>query len=88
MRAGRGVRRTGVTAPASLAAALSIAAYSPVLGPAGGVGAVALGVTSWFAQKRAGSPSPVSHFLLSVDKALSTSPWQRVKGALGAIRPG
>jgi hypothetical protein len=59
-----------------------------VLGPAGGIGAVALGVTSWFAQKRAGAPSPVSHYLLSVDTALTTTPWQRVKRALGAIRQG
>jgi hypothetical protein len=78
----------GVTAPASLAAAMSIAAYSPVLGPAGGVGAIALGVTSWFMQKRAGSPPPVTHYLLSVDAAVTTSPWQRVASALRDIRGG
>jgi len=78
----------GVTAPASLAAALSIATYSPVLGPAGGVGAVALGVTSWFMQKRKGTPPSANHYLLSVDSALKPSPWERVKQALGDLARG
>jgi hypothetical protein len=78
----------GITVPATLAAAMSIAAYSPlpVLGPVGGIGAMALGVTSFYVQKRKGTPTPANHYLLSVDTALKETPWERLKRALGAIR--
>jgi hypothetical protein len=60
----------GISAPASLAAGVSIAAAaSPVLGPIGGAGTLALGVTSWYMRQRKGSSSP-NNYLLSVDTAV------------------
>jgi hypothetical protein len=42
-----------ITAPAALAVGVTIAgSSSPVLGPIAGVGAVALGVTNWYVQRR------------------------------------
>jgi hypothetical protein len=60
----------GISGPASLAAGVSIAAAaSPVLGPIGGAGTLALGVTSWFMRQRKGSTLP-NNYLLSVDTAV------------------
>jgi hypothetical protein len=74
----------GISAPASLAAGMSIAATaSPVLGPVGGIGTLALGMTSWFMRKRNGS-GPGSHYLLSVDAAVK-EPWRRLTRAFGAL---
>jgi hypothetical protein len=67
----------GITAPASIAAGITMAtAASPVLGPVGGIGTLALGMTSWFMRKRAGS-TPANHYLLSLDTA-ATDPWRRL----------
>ena len=79
----------GVSAPTSIAAAVSIASSSPVLGPVGGMGTLALGVTSWFMQKKKkkGIRTAESHYLLSVDAAVKT-PWQRLTGALRDVVQG
>jgi hypothetical protein len=70
----------GISAPASLAAGVSIATVaSPVVGPVGGVGTLALGMTSWFMRKHSGEP-PGSHYLLSLDSAVK-DPWQRLSRA-------
>jgi hypothetical protein len=74
----------GISAPASLAVGMSIAGASPVLGPAAEVGTLALGVTSWFMQKRNEDSAPESHYLLSVEEA-ATAPWQRLTHALGDL---
>jgi hypothetical protein len=71
----------GISAPASLAAGVSIAATaSPVLGPVGGAGTLALGLTSWFMRKRKGVTLQ-NHYLLSLDTAVKT-PWQGLTRAL------
>jgi hypothetical protein len=71
----------GISAPASLAAGVSIAATaSPVLGPIGGAGTLALSVTSWFMRRREGAV-PQNHYLLSLDTAVKT-PWHGVTEAL------
>jgi hypothetical protein len=71
----------GISAPASLAAGMSIAAAaSPVLGPIGGAGTLALGVTSWFMRRRKGA-APQTHYLLSLDTAVKR-PWQGLTRAL------
>ena len=70
----------GVSAPASMAAGISIAAAAETtLGPVAGVGTVALGVTSWFMQKRLGSV-PGNNYLLSLETAPG-APWQRLTRA-------
>jgi hypothetical protein len=54
-----------VTAPASLAVGVAIAESStPVLGPIGGIGAAALGVTNWFFQRRKGYAQGGNYMLL------------------------
>jgi hypothetical protein len=64
----------GITAQASIAAGLTIS--DAVLGPVAGAGTVALGVTTWFMQRRAGS-IPANHYLLSLDRT-ATDPWRRL----------
>jgi hypothetical protein len=71
----------GISAPASIAAGVSIAATaSPVLGPIGGAGTLALGLTSWFMRRRKGA-APQNHYLLSLDTAVK-APWHGVNRAL------
>lgn len=71
----------GISAPASLAAGVSIAATaSPVIGPIGGIGTLALGVTSWFMQRRRGQIVSQSHYLLSLDTAVK-EPWRGLSHA-------
>jgi hypothetical protein len=74
----------GVSAPTSLAVAATIAAYAPAAGQVVGFGALALGMTNWFMQKRKGTSVPQNHYLLSLDAA-KTTPWQRMTGALRDI---
>jgi hypothetical protein len=76
----------GVSAPASLAAALTIVAMTPAVGQVAGMGTLALGATSWFMQKRKGSRAPQSHYLLSLERA-TASPWQKLTGALRDLVP-
>ena len=64
----------GITAPASIAAGITIG--DALLGPVAGAGTVALGMTSWFMSRRAGS-IPQHHYLLSLDNAAS-DPWRRL----------
>jgi hypothetical protein len=60
----------GITAPASIAAGITIG--DAMLG----VGTLTLGMTSWFMTRRAGS-IPANHYLLSVDRT-ATDPWRRL----------
>jgi hypothetical protein len=59
-----------VTAPASLAVGMTIAgSASPILGPVAGAGAVALGVSNWYVQRRKGERSS-SNYVLSLQTEL------------------
>jgi hypothetical protein len=70
----------GVSAPASMAAGISIAAAAEtMLAPVAGLGTVALGVTSWFMRNRLGS-APGNNYLLSLENAPG-APWQRLTRA-------
>jgi hypothetical protein len=61
-----------VTAPASLAVGMAIAESStPLLGPIGGIGAAALGVTNWFFQRRKGYAEG-GNYMLSLQEALGS----------------
>jgi hypothetical protein len=76
-----------VIAPASLTAGVTITqAASPVLGPLGGAGALALSVTSWFMQRRSGHAHG-SHYLLSLDEAVARS-GRSLAGALPKLVMG
>jgi hypothetical protein len=62
-----------VTAPASLAVGMTIAQSSAgMLAPVGGVGALALGVTNWFMQRRKGQKG-AGHYMLSLEGELGRS---------------
>jgi hypothetical protein len=77
----------GISAPASLAAGVSMAATaSPLLGPVGGAGTLALAVTSWFMRSRKGEGQK-SHYLLSLDSAVK-SQWGGFNRALHDFAPG
>jgi hypothetical protein len=79
----------GVSAPASIAAGVAIAqASSTVFGPVGGVGALALSLTSWFMQKRKRAADPGSNYLLSLDAALIHPPGQALADALRKLMDG
>jgi hypothetical protein len=59
-----------VSAPASLAVGMTVAELSgPILGPIGGIGAVALGATNWFVQRRKGRDES-SNYMLSLEGVL------------------
>jgi hypothetical protein len=76
----------GITAPASLAAGVSMAgSASALLGPIGGAGTLALAMTSWFVRGRKGAHES-KHYLLSVDSSLK-SPWQGLTRAFHDLSP-
>jgi hypothetical protein len=52
-----------VTAPASLAVGMTLGSTAPILGPVAGVGAVALGVSNWYVQRRKGSKGSGNYML-------------------------
>jgi hypothetical protein len=59
-----------VTAPASLAVGMTLAgSAAPILGPIAGAGAVALGVSNWYVQRRKRRPS-TGNYVLSLEKEL------------------
>jgi hypothetical protein len=58
-----------VTAPASLVVEGVVAASAPIALPLGSIGAVALGVTGWYMNKRRGEETK-GHYMLSVEHAL------------------
>jgi hypothetical protein len=58
-----------ITAPAALAVGVTIAGSSPILGPVAGIGAVVLGVTNWYVQRRKGREA-TSNYMLSLKSEL------------------
>jgi hypothetical protein len=61
----------GISAPASIAAGIQLAgASTPLLGPVGTAGSLALAVTSWVMQKRKSERNPAQHYLLLVERAV------------------
>jgi hypothetical protein len=59
-----------VAAPASIAVGMAVSgASAALLGPVGSLGAVALGVTNWFLQRRQGYTQG-GHYMLSLEEAL------------------
>jgi hypothetical protein len=64
-----------VTAPASLAVGITIAGSAgTILAPLGGVGAMALGVSNWFVQRRKGKGGAgAGHYMLALEGALGRS---------------
>jgi hypothetical protein len=70
-----------VTAPASLAVGMTIAgATAPILGPVAGVGAVALGVTNWYVQRRKGHKARSNYVL-----ALQTEMGRKGRGIVSGL---
>jgi hypothetical protein len=77
-----------VGTPMSVGLALAIAGgTSPVVGSIEGIGAMGLGVTGWFTQKRMASASRERPYLLSLDGALK-EPWQGLRRALDNLVRG